>query len=498
MAQFPTAGHLASWAGLCPGNNESAGKRRSGRTTKGSVVAADDAGAGGVGGEPHQADDPGGDATGRWRSGWGRRRRWSRWVTRSCGSSMRCSAEKSTMSNDSIPASPPDGDFQSKPPIWPGSGPEDPCPGLGGCGKIVVPEVGTQAEERLVRHVDRPPRGQRAAGHPPVGDDPPRADAGDVPQDVRRRSASCRSRPRTSSGWRSSPARGPAPTRSSGRSSTSPTRGATPGELALRFDLTVPLARFVAKHVNELGTPVQAVRDRLGLPRRAARQGAVPRVRPVRLRHRRHREPRGRRRDRPGDPRGPRRRPACPAFTITLNNRKILDGMLDTLGRRRPDGPGPPVARQARQDRPRGGRSRSCNAARPKATRPGAGPHGRPGRRGCSTSSRRAGAGSRSSTGPRVDSGSIPSGRRGDRQPPDDLRPARRRRASPPTGSRSTSAWPGGSTTTPGSSSRRPSTAGSGSAASPRAAGTTTWRACSPTGACRASGRRSGSTGCWP
>jgi transposase len=37
MSRFPTAGHLASWCGLCPGNNESAGKRYSGRTGKGNV-----------------------------------------------------------------------------------------------------------------------------------------------------------------------------------------------------------------------------------------------------------------------------------------------------------------------------------------------------------------------------------------------------------------------------------------------------------------------------
>lgn len=37
MDQFPSAGHLASWAGMCPGNFESAGKRLSGRTRKGSA-----------------------------------------------------------------------------------------------------------------------------------------------------------------------------------------------------------------------------------------------------------------------------------------------------------------------------------------------------------------------------------------------------------------------------------------------------------------------------
>ncbi len=35
MRVFPTAGHVASWGGLCPGNNESAGKHKSGRTRRG-------------------------------------------------------------------------------------------------------------------------------------------------------------------------------------------------------------------------------------------------------------------------------------------------------------------------------------------------------------------------------------------------------------------------------------------------------------------------------
>jgi transposase len=36
MRRFPSAGHLASWAGMCPGNNESAGKHFSGKARKGS------------------------------------------------------------------------------------------------------------------------------------------------------------------------------------------------------------------------------------------------------------------------------------------------------------------------------------------------------------------------------------------------------------------------------------------------------------------------------
>ena len=35
LSTFPTAGHLCKWAGLCPGDNESAGKKKSTRITKG-------------------------------------------------------------------------------------------------------------------------------------------------------------------------------------------------------------------------------------------------------------------------------------------------------------------------------------------------------------------------------------------------------------------------------------------------------------------------------
>lgn len=41
MGRFATDGHISSWSGLCPGNNESAHKRKSGKTTKGNALLRD-------------------------------------------------------------------------------------------------------------------------------------------------------------------------------------------------------------------------------------------------------------------------------------------------------------------------------------------------------------------------------------------------------------------------------------------------------------------------
>jgi len=38
MGRFPTPGHLAKWSGLCPGNNESAGRKKGGRPSKGNAI----------------------------------------------------------------------------------------------------------------------------------------------------------------------------------------------------------------------------------------------------------------------------------------------------------------------------------------------------------------------------------------------------------------------------------------------------------------------------
>ena len=108
-------------------------------------------------------------------------------------------------------------------------------------------------------------------------------------------------------------------------------KGGTPGELALRFDLTVPLARFVAKHVDQLGTPFK--RYAIGAVFRGER--------PAKGRFREFTQC-------DFDTVGTESPVAdaetaqvihdalaaieVPPFTIRLNNRKILDGLLDSFG----------------------------------------------------------------------------------------------------------------------------------------------------------------------
>jgi histidyl-tRNA synthetase len=107
-------------------------------------------------------------------------------------------------------------------------------------------------------------------------------------------------------------------------------KGGTPGELALRFDLTVPLARFIAKHVDQVGVPFK--RYAIGSVFRGER--------PAKGRFREFTQC-------DFDTVGTEsavadaetaqvlieslRAAGVPAFTIALNNRKILDGLLESL-----------------------------------------------------------------------------------------------------------------------------------------------------------------------
>ncbi len=108
-------------------------------------------------------------------------------------------------------------------------------------------------------------------------------------------------------------------------------KGGTPGELALRFDLTVPLARFIAKHVEALGTPfkryaigsvfrgerpakgrfrefVQCDFDTVGTESRVADAEIIQVVHDALT------------------------AAGVPSFTIALNDRRVLDGLLGSLG----------------------------------------------------------------------------------------------------------------------------------------------------------------------
>ncbi len=108
-------------------------------------------------------------------------------------------------------------------------------------------------------------------------------------------------------------------------------KGGTRGELALRFDLTVPLARFMARHVDQLDVPFK--RYAIGSVFRGERpakgrfrefvqcdfdtvgtEGVVADAETAQVIHE------------------ALVAAGVPEFTITLNNRKVLDGLLDALG----------------------------------------------------------------------------------------------------------------------------------------------------------------------
>ena len=184
-------------------------------------------------------------------------------------------------------------------------------PGYHTC-RVPAPDRGASDRPPRPGHCrhDRPPRGQRAAGRPPFGDDPSRADAGGLPRDLRLvRLPADRDPAHRAHG---------SPDRQGGRLRRGPPpdlRGHEQGGHARRAGPAVrpdgppgPVRREARRGA---GHPLQALRHRLGLPGRAAGEGAVPRVHAVRLRHRRHREPLGRRRDGPGRSTRPSRRRAC-------------------------------------------------------------------------------------------------------------------------------------------------------------------------------------------
>ena len=58
--------------------------------------------------------------------------------------------------------------------------------------------------------------------------------------------------------------------------------------VGLRFDLTVPLARFAAQHINELGTPFKRYHIATVWRGETPQARPLPRVHAVRLRHHRH------------------------------------------------------------------------------------------------------------------------------------------------------------------------------------------------------------------
>ena len=119
-------------------------------------------------------------------------------------------------------------------------------------------------------------------------------------------------------------------------------------EVGMRFDLTVPLARFAAQHVGELGMPFKRYHIATVWRGENTQRGRYREFMQcdfdtigTRSRRRRHRNG-------PGDSRPVRRASASSDFTIRVNNRLVLTGLLEKLGLADKIDADPAGARQAR------------------------------------------------------------------------------------------------------------------------------------------------------
>ena len=141
-------------------------------------------------------------------------------------------------------------------------------------------------------------------------------------------------------------------------------------EMGLRFDLTVPFARFSAQYINQLGTPFK--RYAMGPVWRGERPGraatassgsatstpsAPPPTPPTSRRH--------------WSSTTCSPRLGFDKFEVRINNRMLLNGLLELMRTRGQGRATAPLARQAAEDRPRQGRrgdgegSGRCTASRP-------------------------------------------------------------------------------------------------------------------------------------
>ena len=103
--------------------------------------------------------------------------------------------------------------------------------------------------------------------------------------------------------------------------------------LSLRYDLTAPLARYVAENFDALPKPYRSYRVRLGVPQREAGAGTVPAVHAVRCGYGGRRlAGRGRRDVHDGGRHDGGARDSARQYVVKVNNRKVLDGVLEAIG----------------------------------------------------------------------------------------------------------------------------------------------------------------------